>query len=62
MGPVAVPAGAGGRGFTPEQVADRALAGVQAGDFYIFSHHCNTSDDRVANESAISHNRQADIS
>ena len=42
-GPVAVPAGAGGRGFTPEQVADSALAGVQAGDFYIFSHHCNTS-------------------
>ncbi len=40
-GPVAVPAGAGGRGFTPEQVADSTLAGVQSGDFYIFSHHCN---------------------
>ena len=40
-GPVAVPAGAGSRGFTPEQVADSALAGVQSGDFYIFSHHCN---------------------
>ena len=40
-GPIAVPAGAGGRGFTPEQVADSALAGIQSGDFYIFSHHCN---------------------
>ena len=40
-GPVAVPSGAGGRGFTPEQVADSTLAGIQSGDFYIFSHHCN---------------------
>lgn len=40
-GPVAVPSGPGGRGFTPEQVADSTLAGVQSGDFYIFSHHCN---------------------
>ena len=40
-GPVAVPSGAGGRGFTAEQVADSTLAGVQSGDFYIFSHHCN---------------------
>ena len=39
-GPVAVPAGAGG-GASPEQVADSTLAGVQSGDFYIFSHHCN---------------------
>lgn len=40
-GPVSVPAGADGRGFTPGQVADSTLAGIQAGDFYIFSHHCN---------------------
>lgn len=40
-GPVAVPAGAGGRGFSPEQVAESTLKGVRARDFYIFSHHCN---------------------
>ena len=28
-------------GFSPEQVSEQAIAGVEAGDFYIFSHHCN---------------------
>ena len=28
-------------GFSPEQVAEHAITDVEAGDFYIFSHHCN---------------------
>ena len=28
-------------GFSSEQVSEHAIAGVEAGDFYIFTHHCN---------------------
>ena len=28
-------------GFSPEKIAENAIAGVEADDFYIFTHHCN---------------------
>ena len=40
-GPETFSGGAPALGFSPEQVAEHAIAGVKAGDFYIFTHHCN---------------------
>ena len=40
-GPEAVSGGGPALGFSPEQVAAHAITGVEAGDFYIFTHHCN---------------------
>ena len=28
-------------GFSPEKVAEHAITGMEAGDFLIFTHHCN---------------------
>lgn len=40
-GPETVSGGGPALGFSPEQVAEHAITGVEAGDFYIFTHHCN---------------------
>ena len=40
-GPETVSVGGPALGFSPEQVAEHAITGVEAGDFYIFTHHCN---------------------
>ena len=40
-GPEAVSVGGPALGFSPEQVAAHAIIAVEAGDFYIFTHHCN---------------------
>ena len=42
-GPETYNAAATSMGFSPEYVAECALAGVEADDFYIFTHHCNAS-------------------
>ncbi len=40
-GPETVSGGGPVLGFSPEQIAEHAIAGVEADDFYIFTHHCN---------------------
>ena len=40
-GPETFSGGGPALGFSPEQVAEHAISGVEAGDFYIFTHHCN---------------------
>lgn len=40
-GPETVLGGGPALGFSPEQVAEHAIRGVEADDFYIFTHHCN---------------------
>lgn len=40
-GPEPAPIGKSNLGFTPDQIAINALAGIDAEDFYIFTHHCN---------------------
>jgi len=40
-GPEIFSGGGPALGFSPEQVAEHAISGVEAGDFYIFTHHCN---------------------
>ena len=40
-GPETVSGGGPAVGFSPEQVAEHAITGVEAGDFYIFTPHCN---------------------
>ena len=40
-GPETLSGGGPALGFSPEQIAEHAIAGVEAGDFYIFTHHCN---------------------
>ena len=40
-GPETFSGGGPALGFSPKQVAEHAIAGVEAGDFYIFTHHCN---------------------
>ena len=40
-GPETFSGGGPALGFSPEQVAEYAISGVEAGDFYIFTHHCN---------------------
>ena len=40
-GPETFSGGGPALGFLPEQVAEHAIRGVEADDFYIFTHHCN---------------------
>ena len=40
-GPETLSGGSPALGFSPEQVAEHAIKGMEAGDFYIFTHHCN---------------------
>ena len=40
-GPETFSGGGPALGFSPEQVAEHAISGVEAGDFYIFTHYCN---------------------
>ena len=40
-GPETFSGGGPALGFSPEQISEHAVAGVEAGDFYIFTHHCN---------------------
>jgi len=40
-GPETFSGGGPALGFLPEQVAEHSIRGVEADDFYIFTHHCN---------------------
>lgn len=40
-GPETFAGGGPALGFSPEQVAEHAIAGLEAGDFYIFTHYCH---------------------
>ena len=40
-GPETFSGGGPALGFSPEHVAEHAISGVEAGDFYIFTHNCN---------------------
>jgi len=40
-GPETFSGGESSLGFSPEKVAENVMAGLEAGDFYIFTHYCN---------------------